>query len=89
MCGVLVQYPATNGTVKDFSGLCDKVHAVKGKVVMASDLLACTILKPPGEMGADIVVGTNQVSKNHTHVAREGRIETQVFKKIAITHPEL
>jgi len=60
VCGVLLQYPATNGTVKDFSALCDKVHAVKGKVVMASDLLACTILKPPGEMGADVVVGTNQ-----------------------------
>ena len=48
--------------MSDFTGLCQKVHDVGGKVIVASDLLACTILKPPGEMGADIVVGSNQVT---------------------------
>jgi len=60
VCGVLTQYPCTNGKVKDFTALNEKIHAAGAKSVMAADLLACTVLKPPGEMGADAVVGTNQ-----------------------------
>jgi len=60
VCGVLAQHSGDSGKVSDFTGLCQKVHDVGGKVIVASDLLACTILKPPGEMGADIVVGSNQ-----------------------------
>merc|ERR1719285_1251551 len=60
VCGVLAQHSGDSGKVSDFTGLCKKVHDVGGKVIVASDLLACTILKPPGEMGADIVVGSNQ-----------------------------
>lgn len=60
VCGVLTQYPCTHGTVKDFNALNEKIHAAGAKSVMATDLLACTVLTPPGEMGADVVVGTNQ-----------------------------
>lgn len=57
---VLVQYPATDGSVQDFSGLCQTAHAAGAKVVCASDLLALTQLTPPGEWGADVVVGNSQ-----------------------------
>lgn len=60
VCGILVQHSGDSGEVTDFTNLCQEVHDVGGKVVIASDLLACTILKPPGAMGADIVVGVNQ-----------------------------
>ncbi|MFV0338918.1 MAG: aminomethyl-transferring glycine dehydrogenase [Chthoniobacterales bacterium] len=58
--GVLIQYPATDGTIRDFRALAEKVHAAKGLLIVASDLLALTILTPPGELGADIVVGSSQ-----------------------------
>ncbi|RVW43894.1 Glycine dehydrogenase (decarboxylating) 2, mitochondrial [Vitis vinifera] len=60
VCGVLVQYPGTEGEVLDYGEFIKKAHANGVKVVMASDLLALTILKPPGELGADIVVGSAQ-----------------------------
>jgi glycine dehydrogenase len=60
VCGVLAQHSSNSGMVSDFTDLCKQVHDVGGKIIVASDLLACTILKPPGEMGADIVVGSNQ-----------------------------
>ncbi|GKA10977.1 glycine dehydrogenase A, mitochondrial [Tanacetum coccineum] len=60
VCGVLVQYPSTEGEVLDYSEFIKNAHANGVKVVMASDLLALTILKPPGELGADIVVGSGQ-----------------------------
>ncbi|GMG99110.1 hypothetical protein Nepgr_000950 [Nepenthes gracilis] len=60
ICGVLVQYPGTEGEVLDYEEFIKKAHANGVKVVMATDLLALTILKPPGEMGADIVVGSAQ-----------------------------
>ncbi len=59
LCGVLVQYPDVNGAVKDFSDLADSVHSAGGLLVCATDLLALTMLKPPGEWGADIVLGNS------------------------------
>lgn len=60
VCGVLVQYPATDGTVVDYTDFIKNAHAHGVKVVMATDLLALTVLKPPGELGADMVVGSAQ-----------------------------
>jgi glycine dehydrogenase len=57
---LLVQYPGTDGTVRDFSSLADKVHEKKGYVIAACDPLALTLMKPPAKLGADIVVGTTQ-----------------------------
>ena len=59
LCGVLIQYPDVNGRITDFSTLVSTVHSVKGIVVCATDLLALTMLKPPGEWGADIVLGNS------------------------------
>lgn len=59
ICGVLVQYPDINGTINDYSSVVESVHASGGLVVCATDLLALTMLKPPGEWGADIVVGNS------------------------------
>ncbi len=56
----LVQYPATDGAVDDFAELIDAAHANKAMVVMASDLLALTLLQSPGSLGADVVVGNSQ-----------------------------
>ncbi len=57
---VLLQYPCTTGEVKDYRAIADAAHA-RGAVVAASaDLLALTLLAPPGEWGADIVVGNSQ-----------------------------
>ena len=58
--GVLVQYPHTHGHVADYRGLAEIVHANGAVLVVASDLLALTILTPPGEWNADIVVGNAQ-----------------------------
>lgn len=58
--GALVQYPDTTGIVADLSGFAEKVHAAGALVVAATDLLALTVLKPPGEWGADIAVGSAQ-----------------------------
>ena len=54
--GVLLQYPATDGSVIDYQEFIDKAKANNSQVIMATDLLALTLLKAPGEMGADIVV---------------------------------
>lgn len=59
LCGVLVQYPDIDGSVRDFGALAQDVHALKALVVCATDLLALTMLKPPGEWGADVVVGNS------------------------------
>eukprot|EP00494_Astrolonche_serrata_P029158 UN29425 len=58
--GVLVQQSGNDGAVHDFTSLSKQVHDVGARVVMAADVLACTLLKSPGEQGADIVVGTTQ-----------------------------
>lgn len=59
ICGVLVQYPDVNGSIKDFSAFAETVHFSGGLVVCATDLLALTLIKPPGEWGADIVLGNS------------------------------
>lgn len=58
--GVFIQYPGSDGLINDFSSIVDSIHENKGIAVFASDLLALTLLKSPGEMGADIVVGSSQ-----------------------------
>jgi glycine dehydrogenase len=58
--GVLVQYPATDGEIIDYCRLAERVHAKQGVLCVAADLLALTLLTPPGEWDADIVVGTSQ-----------------------------
>jgi len=60
LCGVLVQYPATDGQIHDYAEFTKQVHATDAKVVVATDLLALTLLTPPGEWGADVVVGSAQ-----------------------------
>jgi len=60
LCGILLQYPATDGYVGDFSALVTQAHEAGVLVVVATDLLALTLLRPPGEFGADIVVGSTQ-----------------------------
>jgi len=58
--GGLVQYPATDGAVLDYGDFVQAMHDAGGLVVVASDLLALTLLTPPGEWGADAVVGNSQ-----------------------------
>src|SRR5580704_16124988 len=58
--GVLLQYPGVNGDVRDYRALADAIHAAQGYVVAAADLLALTLLTPPGEWGADVAVGNTQ-----------------------------
>jgi len=60
LCGVLVQYPATDGRITDYGALTEAAHAEGTQVVAATDLLALTLIKPPGEWGADIAVGNAQ-----------------------------
>ena len=60
LIGVLVQYPDTEGGVEDFQGLTDVVHGQGATLSVATDLLALTLLKPPGEFGADIAFGNAQ-----------------------------
>ena len=57
---VVVQYPATDGGVHDYRALADSAHASDAMLVAATDLLALTLLAPPGEWGADVVVGNSQ-----------------------------
>ncbi len=59
-CGVLLQYPDTFGRVLDDSGVIAAARAAGALVVMATDLLALTVLKSPGELGADIAIGSAQ-----------------------------
>ncbi|MEO8503518.1 MAG: aminomethyl-transferring glycine dehydrogenase [Acidobacteriota bacterium] len=58
--GVMVQYPSTDGVVRDYAALGERVHAAKALLVVAADLLSLTLLRPPGEFGADIAVGSAQ-----------------------------
>jgi glycine dehydrogenase len=58
--GALLQYPDTFGTIRDYLSLCDALHARGALVAVATDLLALTLIAPPGEWGADIVVGNSQ-----------------------------
>ncbi|MEO9323938.1 aminomethyl-transferring glycine dehydrogenase [Nocardioides sp. C4-1] len=58
--GVLVQYPAASGRIRDPRPVIDAVHERNGLAVVATDLLALTLLESPGSMGADVVVGSSQ-----------------------------
>jgi len=60
LCGILLQYPATDGYVSDFSTLVTQAHEAGVLVAVATDLLALTLLRSPGEFGADIAVGSTQ-----------------------------
>ena len=60
LLGALVQYPATDGTVYDYSDFAEKIHDADGLLVVAADLLSLTLLKSPGEFDADIAVGSTQ-----------------------------
>ena len=60
LVGVLAQYPNTLGGVEDYRSLADKVHALKGTFAVGTDLLALTLLTPPGEFGADVAFGNAQ-----------------------------
>lgn len=59
-CGVLLQYPDTSGRISDYRGVVEAAHAAGALVVVATDLLALTLLTPPGEFGADVAVGSAQ-----------------------------
>ena len=58
--GLLLQYPDDHGEVRDLKPIIDRAHAAGVLVAVASDLMALTLLTPPGEMGADAVVGNSQ-----------------------------
>ncbi len=58
--GVLVQYPDTSGSIHDFAAFFEKAHAASALTVVATDLLALTLLRAPGEFGADVAVGSAQ-----------------------------
>ena len=58
--GVLVQYPTTDGVIRDYQDVSAKVHEMGALLVAATDLLALTLLRPPGQFGADIAVGSSQ-----------------------------
>jgi glycine dehydrogenase len=58
--GSIIQYPATNGVIYDFRKFIEAAHAGDAIVIMATDLLALTLLTPPGELGADIAIGSAQ-----------------------------
>lgn len=58
--GVLIQYPASNGEVRDYTEFTEKVHANGSLVAVAADLMSLVLLTPPGQWGADIVLGTTQ-----------------------------
>ncbi|MEV4271525.1 aminomethyl-transferring glycine dehydrogenase [Micromonospora aurantiaca (nom. illeg.)] len=58
--GLHLQYPGASGAVRDHRALVDAAHGVGALVTVAADLLALTLLRPPGEIGADIAAGTTQ-----------------------------
>ena len=60
IAGVLVQYPGASGRLRDLAPLVEQVHALGAGVAVAADLLALTLVTPPGESGADVVVGSAQ-----------------------------
>ncbi len=58
--GALIQYPATDGVIHDLGPIIQRVHAEGALAIVAVDLLPMTLIKPPGEYGSDIVVGSSQ-----------------------------
>ncbi|KAK3756127.1 hypothetical protein RRG08_033011 [Elysia crispata] len=59
-CGALLQYPNTEGTIHDYTEFVEKAHQYGTMSIAATDLLAVTVMKPPGELDFDIAIGTNQ-----------------------------
>ncbi|HEV7514947.1 MAG TPA: aminomethyl-transferring glycine dehydrogenase, partial [Thermoanaerobaculia bacterium] len=60
LIGILLQYPTTEGRIVDYAPLAERAHAAGTLVVVAADLLALTLLRSPGELGADVAVGNTQ-----------------------------
>jgi glycine dehydrogenase len=60
VCGVLIQYPATDGRVRDPRAIIERAHDAGALACVAADLMAMTLLTPPGELGADVALGTTQ-----------------------------
>ena len=58
--GIVLQYPASNGSISNLTDICSKAHELGALVACATDLLSLTLLVPPGEFGADIVFGSAQ-----------------------------
>ncbi len=58
--GALVQYPATDGAIFDYEPFAQQAHAAGALLAVAADLLALTLLRPPGEFGADVALGSSQ-----------------------------
>jgi len=58
--GALIQYPSATGEVVDISDLIEKIHAKKGIVAVAADIMSLVLLKAPGDLGADAVIGSSQ-----------------------------
>ena len=58
--GVIIQYPNSDGSIEEYRNFIGKVHAVNAQVIMATDLMALTLLTPPGELGADVAIGSSQ-----------------------------
>ena len=58
--GALFQYPAMEGSIQDFSEVIETLHTNKAIAIMAADIMSLALLKPPGEMGADVVIGNTQ-----------------------------
>ena len=58
--GAFIQFPAASGQIRDYRDFAEKVHAAGLLLGVAADLMSLTLLTPPGEWGADIVVGSNQ-----------------------------
>jgi glycine dehydrogenase len=58
--GVLLQYPGASGEVRDLAPVIEAAHAAGATVTVAADILALTLLKPPGELGADVAIGSTQ-----------------------------
>lgn len=60
ICGCLVQYPGTDGSINNYQKISEIIHDAKGLFAMATDLLALTLIKPPSEFNADIALGSSQ-----------------------------
>jgi len=58
--GIFIQYPATDGSIFDYRDLIKRAHSENALVIMAADLLSLALLTPPGELGADVAVGSSQ-----------------------------
>nr|MDQ6902756.1 aminomethyl-transferring glycine dehydrogenase [Bacteroidota bacterium] len=58
--GAILQYPDCEGNITDYRSFINNVHQVNAQVILATDLLALTLLTPPGELGADVAIGSSQ-----------------------------